>query len=687
MISRTSLIALLGTLVLTLAVAPSAVAKSKATTCDMVDPRACLLPWPNNHFTQYNIDTETRRQVRLPRATPKSTSGNRIDPARYAYDDGFSAGGPIMSYVPGLDLARTGTVLETDLRSYDDKKAPIVLIDAATRKRQLIWAELDAGAANPADRLLIIHPAKNLLEGRRYIVALRNMKDSAGRTIKARRKFLWLRSGRMRTKRYESMFRTLGRHGIARSSLYLAWDFTVASQRNISERAVAIRDSAFSVLGDPNLVDRRIKGTPPTFKIDGVQEFALCGTDGCQPGENDSLARRVNGTLTTACFLDRRGCPQGSKFRFRKRVGRFGFAAIPSRIKGNAMTSPFSCIVPRVALTRKARPSLWGHDLFGSPEDVMAPSLQAMAQEYSIVYCSVRQTGMSDQDRGHLTSVLTDASRFPEHADRLQQGLLNTLLMGRLMLHPKGLATHPAFHFANGNPLLDLERLYFDSTGQGGNFGTALTALAPDFQRAVIGSAGMRYSLMVPRSSALGPLRDALAKGYPDRVTQNIVLAMLQSQWDRAEANGYAARVTGDPPPNTPIHDILLQTSVGDHQVPQISSEILARTAEMTVRQPVFDSGRTADKIAFFGVTPTSQLELESALVMWDGGPVRDGGLLGSGLPPIGALVPAAGKDPHGLVQLTASARAQKSAFLAPLGKLLTVCPERRACRVDGYPY
>jgi len=685
--SRTTLIAVLGAFALALGIAPAAGAKAKTTTCDTVDPRACLLPWPNNHFTTYNIDTETRRQVRLPAATPKNVDGQRIDPFPYTLSDGFSPGGPILTFVPRVDLAKTGAVPQTDLRSYDAKNAPIVLIDAQTRKRQLIWAELDAAADKPSDRLLMIHPAKNLVEGRRYIVALRNLKDSSGRTLKAGSKFLGLRSGRTRNSRYASIFRTLGKHGIARSSLYLAWDFTVASQRNISERIVAARDSAFAVLGDPNLFDRKVKGVSPAFKVDAVQEFGVCGADGCQAGENDNLARRVTGTLTTACFLDEVGCPAGSKFRFRKRQGRFGFAFIPRRLKGNTMQTPFVCIVPRIALTRKTRPALYGHGLLGSPDDVMAPAVQAMAQEYAFVFCSLRQAGMSDQDSDHLRAVLRDASRFPEHADRVQQGLLNALMLGRAMIHSKGLVTHPAFQFAGGGPLLDTQRLYYDGTGQGGNFGTVLTALAPDFQRAVLGSTGMRYSLMIPRSIELDAQNAALAQGYPDRVTRNIVLAMLQGLWDRAEANGYAARITGDPPPNTPIHDVLLQTSVGDHQIPQISSEILARTAEMTVRQPVFDPGRSPDKIPFFDVLPTSQLELESGLVMWDSGPIRDGGLLGTDLPPIGGLPPRSGRDPHGLVQMTVAARAQKSAFLMPTGRLLEVCPERRACRVDGYPY
>src|SRR3546814_8971295 len=60
----------------------------------------------------------------------------------------------------------------------------------------------------------------------------------------------------------EALFAKLGKAGIARDSLYLAWDFTVASERNISERALHIRDEAFAKLGD----------AAPTYTIDTVTD-------------------------------------------------------------------------------------------------------------------------------------------------------------------------------------------------------------------------------------------------------------------------------------------------------------------------------------------------------------------------------------------------------------------------------
>ena len=55
-----------------------------------------------------------------------------------------------MTKVPGLDtpaaLAQTGAVPITDLARTYDRRQPVVLINARTLRRQLIWAELDSNA-------------------------------------------------------------------------------------------------------------------------------------------------------------------------------------------------------------------------------------------------------------------------------------------------------------------------------------------------------------------------------------------------------------------------------------------------------------------------------------------------------------------------------------------------------------
>ena len=138
------------------------------------------------------------------------------------------------------------------------KQAPIVVIDEATGKRQLIWAELDQQATSAAATDLMIHPGKDFTEGHTYVVALRNLRTAAGKLIKAPQWFQRLRDG-VRCSRpsapsaraTSTIFKALKRAGIARNeSLYEAWDFTVGSRQSLTGRMLAIRNNAFAQLGD-----------------------------------------------------------------------------------------------------------------------------------------------------------------------------------------------------------------------------------------------------------------------------------------------------------------------------------------------------------------------------------------------------------------------------------------------------
>ena len=90
----------------------------------------------------------------------------------------------------------------------------------------------------------------------------------------------------------------------------------------------------------------------------------------------------------------------------------------------------------------------------------------------------------------------------------MQQGFLNQLLLGRLMIHPQGLSANAAFQ-KNGRSVIDTRRLFFDGNSQGGIMGGALTAVAPDFNRAVLGVPGMNYSTLLQRSTTSTPTRSS----------------------------------------------------------------------------------------------------------------------------------------------------------------------------------
>ena len=158
--------------------------------CDPLDQAVCLQPWPNDYFTVADATTDTGKRLNLSIADmPRSRQNVPIDPTDINRNDGFSPGQKIVTKVPGLDnpiaFHRTGAVPITDIERTYDRHQPVVVIDADTHQRHLIWSELDANPASRDDVNLIIRPAVNFEEGHRYIVALRNMKNHAGRIIRA----------------------------------------------------------------------------------------------------------------------------------------------------------------------------------------------------------------------------------------------------------------------------------------------------------------------------------------------------------------------------------------------------------------------------------------------------------------------------------------------------------------------
>ena len=136
--------------------------------------------------------TATGRRVDFQTAAmPANVFDVHIDAAPYDLNDGFSPGQAIVLRVPGLDnpaaLAKTGAVPINHLGRYRGPGQPVVVIDAKTGKRWPIWVEIDSNATTPAETALLIHPATNFAAGHRYMVALRDLKDSAGETIPAPR--------------------------------------------------------------------------------------------------------------------------------------------------------------------------------------------------------------------------------------------------------------------------------------------------------------------------------------------------------------------------------------------------------------------------------------------------------------------------------------------------------------------
>jgi hypothetical protein len=564
----------------------------------------------------------------------------------------------ILTRVPGLDsdaaLKRTGAVSLSDLSAYSKRDAPVLVVDATTGKRWPIWVEVDANATKSRNRLIEIHPARNFLEGHRYVVVLRRLRRADGSAIPAGKRFANLRDGRSPGARYASIFRTLKRARVARDrSLFLTWDFTVASEKSLSGRVLSMRDRAFAALGDTNLADGVVQGSAPSFTL---QPHPLEADQAKLAGQ---FAQVLDGTLQVPCFLTN-GCAPG---------GTFSLAADGTPRQQGTYTARFSCVVPSTATPdAPARLVLYGHGLLGSETEVLTNlAMPQMTSEGNMVYCATPWIGMSSEDIPNAVSVLSDFSNMPSLADRLQQGFVDALLLGRLMAHPDGLASSPLLQ-SGGRPIVQTGRIYYDGNSQGGIAGGALTALAPDFTRAVLGVPGMNYSVLLPRSRDFDTYSKVMYPAYTDELERPLLLDLAQQLWDRGEADGYAQHMTGDPLPNTPKHTVLLDVAFGDQQVTQYQADVEARTIGASMHTPPLGTGRSPQRRPSWGIPAIPSYPFAgSAIEYWDG-PGR------ISPPPLGNLPNRQGPDPHEDVRRTPAARAQKSAFLAPDGALVDVC-------------
>jgi hypothetical protein len=662
-------LAVLGTAIAACATAASAELPIEAK-CEFIDTPGtseCMVPFPDDYYTKADPTSPTGRRLDFRElGTPTNVAGQHIEAAPYNAGDGFSPGSAIVVKVPGIqttdDVAAMKAVPINNLRRYRAANAPVVVIDASTGQRWPIWVEIDS-TAKPEKANLEIHPAVNFTSGHRYIVALRNLKNAKKQRLQAPAGFRYYRDGlpsgeekvNERRPHFEEIFAKLQAAGIQRQSLYLAWDFTVASDENNARRVLSMRNRAFSALGDNNLADGIVQGNSPTFAVTEVKNEPF-------PGE---IARIVKGDVVVPCYLFPSCAPGGTM--------ELNSEGLP--IENGVWSANFICIIPAAAATgagESARPSLYGHGLFGSAGEVEAGAERSLSARHDIVQCATTEIGMSEEDVPVAVTALQNLSNFSKITDRLQQGLLDELYLGRAMISPGGFTTNEAFH-QNGTlatpSVLNIKHLYYNGNSQGGIMGGALTAISPDFTRASLGVPAMNYSVLLDRSSDFDSYAEILYPNYPDEEARPLIFDMMQLLWDRGEPDGYAERMTSNPLPDTPPHQVLLDVAFGDHQVTDYQADVEARTIGARAHQPTLYAGRWPSTNVLWNVPAIKRYPFTgSAVYYWDSGPVRESppgshNFVGTEPPPYENLPNRTGEDPHELPRAAAAEQQLVSDF------------------------
>ena len=712
--------------------------------CDPIVPQQCMLPYPNDWLTSYDPSSLTGRKLDLnPLAMPRNALGRPIDPSSWNnWSDGFSAGAPILTYVPGMtkntDLTQSGIPTDTDMSANDTPRAGVILLDATTGQVWPVWAEVDqytseagvlpAGAVGSVQQDLMIHPAANLLDGHRYIVALRHVHVDDKSLAAPSPAFKAYRDRTAsptdpRAAHMDGVIKDVVEAGWDRKDIYLAWDFTTASTASVTGRLLSIRDDALGQLGQTKsdmatgAVTQGSKA--PAFTVSSVTDYT--------PAQDQYVAREITGTFTVPCYIAPSCSPPvkcetltaptpiGTPFEDCPSPGEFALDPTklysePSQVAGQTYQAGFICIVGRNGWgSSLMRPVEYGHGLFGSDGEVTASPQREMAGRFGMMYCATNWFGFASPDIPNAVLALSDLSNFSILIDRTVQGEMNFLYLQRLMIHPQGFASNPAFQYPGGSTFIDTSAVFYDGNSQGGIYGGTVCAVSVDVKHCSLGVPGMDYSTLLPRSSdyvATTPLGPSTLTSfdpsnptgnvgysnlfdlfYPDQSERQLTLDLIQTLWDRADPSGFATHMTsaaaGGLLPDTPDHRVLMQVAWGDHQVANVTAEDEARTIGAATFLPALDPSRFCVDYdpggidCYSGDAPTWGIPAittvpypGSAMVFYDAGPVDAANRYGTEPAPPSDTPNYTGNDPHEAPRRTCAAQQQKSDFLSATGEV-----------------
>jgi hypothetical protein len=651
-------------------VAVDHIAPTVASPCSSLDESRCMFPMPSDYYTIPDTTNDSGRRVMIgATALPANDDGDHVVPGPWNTVDGASIGPMIIIANEDIDIAMTGVAPITDLAAALDPNTPVIIFDALTGEQQLLWVERDEHGATAADQAIIGRVGKNLLNGRRYIVAMRGMKDVGGVTLAASTTFAAYRDATPTTSlpieahraHMEEIFTTLTGFGITRGDLYLAWDFTTQSSDSTSSRHLAMRDDAFDNILGPSA---------PSFTVDTVTEPL-----------DAAIFRQVDGTFQVPLYMTLNGIP-GSSLR----VDKFD---VPFN-SGDFFTANYRCIIPNAATTGggppavPARPSLYGHGLLGTGNQTSSSHVRDFASEHNFVMCGTDWTGFASEDTLVVLGILNDFSAFPPFIDRQHQGVLNFQVLGRLLTHASGFASDPAFQ-VGGQSVIDPNELFYDGNSQGGILGGVLAAISQHIERFVLGVPGINYSTLLNRSVDFSVFADQLDDAYPSSMDRSILFGIGQILWDRTDPSGHINHLTFDPYPGTPAKKILYQVAYGDHQVAPVTAEIASRTIGALLHTPALPPTKVQPEVTpQYDIAPIVSYPHDgSAIIIYDSG---------NPAPPLGNTAPVEitaadpewadlfvcamnhGSDPHECPRRQPAARLQKSEFLKTGGAVVDVC-------------
>jgi len=556
----------------------------------------CGVPYPSSLWLETDAESETGFRQALPVALmePAAKSKTPFDPARWNRRDGFSPATPILAYFPER-LDASSLPSQSDFDQSKQPSSATLILDLETEELVAHMAELDLSAdiADSDRQPLIIRPAKHLAPNRRYAVGItRSLRTLSGEPPAAPPGFASALAGAksddpMAKKALDTLPETLAafaKVGVKKSDLLLAWDFRTASLAESTRRVLSMRDQALTKLGDKGL----------GYTISSVET-----------APNAEIEKRIRGSFKVPSFLssDDRAVAETELV--------LGADGLPEYQRD--ADYPFELVIPKSAATQGPLPLLvYGHGLLGAADQVSSGHVRQFCNDKGYVCVGTDWIGLSEQEEagigasGAAVKAIEDLNRLSWVTDRLQQALVNFMALTRVA---KVIANDPQALVAGKSAILESATPVYYGISQGGIMGTSLLAYSPDIERGVVQVGGSAYSLMIQRSVNWNQFLPAIRNAYPDRVTQQLLMALWQPLFDDSEGSGTAWAQGAHPPlAGTKPKHVLMQIAVGDSQVANLSAEIQARTLEIPLLTPSAkavwgldeSTGGAANAIAFW---------------------------------------------------------------------------------------
>jgi pimeloyl-ACP methyl ester carboxylesterase len=225
---------------------------------------------------------------------------------------------------------------------------------------------------------------------------------------------------------------------------------------------------------------------------------------------------------------------------------------------------------------------LFGHGIFSQANNYLDqeddPSgVLALAEEGGFIVIATRWRGLTSTDLVEVIEAANDFSQFDSVAERLVQGQVNNRSLIE-MVRDGTLFTDPVFQNAAGEVLPDPNRLSYYGISLGGIEGAVLLAQDAPLDAAVLHVGGGFWSTMLERSSNWPTFENLMEDQIPDPADRQLMYAVSQLWWDAVDPITYADKLSDVP--------MLFQYSLGDEQVPNMTTEALARSINLPILTP-----------------------------------------------------------------------------------------------------